>query len=402
MKAKSQGTKPMLVISGGDDDMSKLEVDRDRQRRQRTQHVEPESQSRSTDESYKSEESSEGSASTRLAAARLRRKLDMQGRKSPGSLPKANFPRSRVKRTIRPDYTEEMRDRDRTMVLSTITGQHTPMRQHSPIRARLSDNIDDRINHQYYLDLEEKNALLERLEKRNTFLERNSRQLLARLDKVENMVKDMSSKSGTSDSHGGETDNTQEVFETPIPKAVGGTNVEVARPQDPNPVTKQQDSYVPGEKYCDGTPDVNKCSKIIEFFTKSLRLENKTQWQMYSYRMQAVIAEQLWDKDLIDIKKTWNPEDPESPKQRKKRFELYKVIVGTVGREHAEKLDNPLNVEDMGNVNAAWKILETSFNDQYLQSNVGDVRRNFQNCTMAETGFTVVQYRIELEKRLSN
>ena len=145
-----------------------------------------------------------------------------------------------------------------------------------------------------------------------------------------------SSISGSSDSQAGDTGRVPAQGEsTPIPKAVGTGGYQLQTPPTFNKPEQKQ-------KYCDGTPDVSKCTNIIKSFKQGLSLREVSQWTRYLQRIKEVIAEQMYDVDLIDIKKVWDPDALESNLQRAKRVELYKIIVGTVGEEHhAWKTGNP-------------------------------------------------------------
>ena len=188
-----------------------------------------------------------------------------------------------------------------------------------------------------------------------------------------------------------------ETFKSPIPRAVGG-RVDVMLTNTPAPNTSEEiQKEVKREKYCDGTPNVTKVASIIKDFKSSVILIKESQWEAYARKIKTVIAEQMWDEDLIDITKSWKPDVSETNKQRKNRVELYKVIVGTLGKEHTGKLEN---LEHMCDVNAVWKTLEKAFNEQYRSYNVKKIRQDFQTCTMADTGLAVVEYRIEFELRL--
>ena len=139
-------------------------------------------------------------------------------------------------------------------------------------------------------------------------------------------------------------------FKTPIPRAVGESNVNTVRSQTPAP--SGQIPYETRERHCDGTPNVSKVAAIIKDFRHALTLRDVSQWEVYAHKISTVIAEQMWDVDLIDIKKVWDPKAEESLTQRKKRVELHKVIVGTLGKEHAGKPESPSCVENMCAVSA--------------------------------------------------
>jgi hypothetical protein len=128
-------------------------------------------------------------------------------------------------------------------------------------------------------------------------------------------------------------------FKTPIPKAVGGSQAVANDTPAPN-ASEEIPKEVTKEKYCDGTPNVAKCLSIIKDTKQSIMLTNVSQWEQYSHKIKTIIAEQMWDETLIDISKTWVPNGEETLKQRKNRVELYKVIVGTLGKEHTGKLEN--------------------------------------------------------------
>lgn len=232
--------------------------------------------------------------------------------------------------------------------------------------------------------LEEK---LHRTEKDNQDLEKDNQNL-------------RSSISGSSDSQGGDTVkvHVQGEFKTPIPRAVGESNVKTVRSQTPAPSGQNQSETK--KKHCDGTPNVSKVAAIIKDFRHALTLRDASQWEVYKHKISSVIAEQMMDANSIDIKKVWDPKAEESLEQRKKRVELYKIIVGTLGKEHAGKLESPSCVENMCDVSAVWKTLEKAFNEQYKKCNVGKIRRQFMAINMAECGLAVVEYRIELERRL--
>ena len=149
------------------------------------------------------------------------------------------------------------------------------------------------------------------------------------------------------DPHGAE----EITYKTPIPRAVG-TSIHlykerepvesftpfygVQEPVDP-PVPSDRldkgDSYAKEEKekYCDGTPNVSKVASIVKEARHRVTLTNASVWQKYLYKIQCIITEQMWDMELINVEKTWDPEAPETKKQRKHRFELFKVIEGTLG-----------------------------------------------------------------------
>jgi len=207
-----------------------------------------------------------------------------------------------------------------------------------------------------------------------------------------------SSMSGSSDSQGGDNVNVNVLGFTPTPNVIGDTNVDTVRSHTPAPLVHQ--TYVTREKYCDGTPNVAKVDAIIKSFKKALTLKNASDWDKYKRRIEDVCVEQMFDLTLIDITQVWDHTAPETLLARRRRVELYKIIVGTIEQEHADKIDTPVCLEHRHNVNVVWRTIEQAFNDQYKKCDVGNRRKTFVNCTMVSTGKAVVEYGLELERRL--
>ena len=115
----------------------------------------------------------------------------------------------------------------------------------------------------------------ERLEHQLTAMFSHMKLLEAKLHQVENnnynLEKDnqeLRSRSGSSDSQGGDNVNVNVLGFTPTPNVIGDTNVDTVRSHTPAPLVHQ--TYVTREKYCDGTPNVAKVDAIIKSFKKKI------------------------------------------------------------------------------------------------------------------------------------
>ena len=182
-------------------------------------------------------------------------------------------------------------------------------------------------------------------------LEAKLRQVESNNYLLEQDNKELRSRSGSSDSQGGDNSDVKVQGFTPIPKVIGDVHVNKDPVISPTPLPPTSQVYEMKRKPCDGTPNETKVQSIIKGFKQRITLREAVHWEQYKYSIEDVISEQMYDKNLIDITKTWDPNASETLTARKGRVELYKIIIGTLGKEHASKLESSECINHRHNVN---------------------------------------------------